>query len=193
MVLDDIKEYLLVNSLQHFIGQDDIEVTDEVLSGLSKRALSFYSNWHPLMVEEEISMNAYNITLKEIDNGNRILNVQNIYYVQPILGGKESAVEFDWTYNKDNGLLRTQVQGRYHFELLVVSELSDLDFSNTEFLDLMQALYLMYVGSSRKAFVLGDQPFDNDGADIYSAGQELWDSTIEALKNEQDNWYLAIQ
>lgn len=193
MVLNDIKEYLLVNSLQYFIGQDDIEVTDTVLTNLSIRALSYYSNWRPLVVQEEISINDYEIVLKEIDNGNRILNVQAMYYFEPIIGGKEARVPFDWTYDKESGVLRSQIQGRYYFELLVASELSDLDMTNTEFLDLLQSLYLMYVGSSRKAFVLGDQPFDNDGTDIYSAGQELWERTVEALQQEQSNWYLAIQ
>ena len=193
MVLDDIKEYLLVNSLQYFIGIDDIEVTDKVLENLSIRALSYYANWRPLLVQEEIYINEYNITLKHTDNGNRILNVQNLSYLEPILGGNDVAVTFDWDYNKDNGLLRAQVQGRYIFELLVASELSDLDMTNIEFLDLMQALYLMYIGSSRKAFQLGEQPFDNDGADIYSSGQELWETTIEALQQEQSNWYMAIQ
>lgn len=192
MVLADIKEYLLVNSLQYFIGQDDIEVTDEVLENLSLRALSYHSNWRPILVQEEIYINDYNITLKTTDMGNRILNVQNLYYIEPMLGGSESAVTFNWDYNKDNGLFRAQIQGRYVFELLVVSELSDIDMTNIEFLDLMQGLYLMYIGSSRKAFALSEAPFENDGSELYDAGKELWDDTLEALKNEQDSWYMAI-
>ncbi len=192
MILTDIKEYLLVNSLQYFIGQDDIEVTDEVLTQLSSRAISFYSNWRPLFVQEEIYIDSYNKILKTTDSGKRILNVQNIYYMEPILGGTASSIDWDWDYNKDNGLFRAQVQGTYIFELLVNNELSDLDMTNIEFLDLLQALYLMYIGSSRKSFNLSDQPFENDGNDIYTAGQELWEKTLESLQNEQQNWYLAI-
>lgn len=192
MVLNDIKEYLLVNSLQYFIGADDIEVTDTVLTQLSTRALSFYSNWKPLFAQETIDIDSYNKDLKLTTNGKRILGVQAIYYIEPILGGPEARVDWNWDYNKDSGLFRSQVQGTYTFELLVSNELSNLDLTDTEYLDLLQGLYLMYVGSSRKAFNLGEQPFENDGTDIYQAGQELWEKTLESLQNEQQSWYLAI-
>ena len=193
MILNDIKEYLLVNSLQYFIGQDDIEVQDKVLEQLANRAMYFYSNWRPLFMQESYSINAYTTTLKYTTVGKRILNVQNLFYIEPILTGEQDAVSWNWDYNKDNGLFRIEIQGSYIFELLVAPELSDLDVYNIEFLDLVLALYLQYIGSSRKAFTLSEQPFENDGADIYSAGQELWDKTIEALQTEQGNWYLAIQ
>lgn len=193
MILNDIKEYLLVNSLQYFIGQDDIEVQDKVLEQLANRAMYFYSNWRPLFMQESYSINAYTTTLKYTTVGKRILNVQNLFYLEPILTGEQDAVSWNWDYNKDNGLFRIEIQGSYIFELLVAPELSDLDVYNIEFLDLVLALYLQYIGSSRKAFTLSEQPFENDGADIYSAGQELWDKTIEALQTEQGNWYLAIQ
>ena len=192
MVLTDIKEYLLVNSLQYFIGQDDIEVTDEVLVKLTERALSFYSNWRPLFIEEEVDITEYTMTLKTTTDGHRILSVQEIYYYQPILGGAESKVDWDWDYNSSNGLFRSQIQGNYTFELLIAPILADLEMQDVEFLDLLQSLYLMYVGESRKAFNLGEQPFENDGSDIYSDGKELWETTLESLQNEQQNWYLAI-
>ena len=193
MILDDMKEYLLTNSFQYFIGADDIEVTDEVLKMLVKRALAFYSSWRPLFVQEQISTNQYLFTYKETSEGKRVLNVQNIYYMEPILTGYEGKVDWDWDYNREHGQLRVQVKGNYIVELLVAPDLSDMDYSHVEFMDLVLALYLMYVGSSRKAFVLGEQPFENDGADIYSFGQELWERTLESLQNEQSNWYLAIQ
>ena len=192
MILSDIKEYLLVNSLQYFIGADDIEVTDEVLIQLSNRATHFYSNWRPLFFQEKINIDSYTSTLKETSAGKRILNIQNIYYFEPILGGIDAKVDWDWDYNKDNGFLRVQIQGTYTFELLVKNDLDDLDMTNIEFLDLLLALYLQYIGSSRKSFNLSDQPFENDGTEIYQAGQELWDKTLESLQNEQQNWYLAI-
>ena len=192
MILSDIKEYLLVNSFQYFIGQDDIEVTDEVLTQLSNRALSFYANWRPLFIQESRYVPEYTSTIKLTNDNKRILNIQSLYYMEPILGRQSLRVEFDWDYNKDNGLFRCMLPSTYIFELLVAPELEDLDTFQIEFMDLLQALYLMYVGSSRKSFNLSDQPFENDGQDVYQAGQELWDKTLESLQNEQQNWYNAI-
>jgi len=192
MILSDVKEYLLVNSFQYFIGQDDIEVTDEVLTQLSRRALNYYALWRPLFIQESMYVSEYKSTIKLTNNNKRILNIQNLFYIEPILVGTQSAVDFDWDYNKDNGFFRCALPSTYVFEMLVAADLEDLDMLNIEFLDLLQALYLMYVGSSRKAFNLSEQPFENDGADIYQAGQELWETTLETLKNEQQNWYNAI-
>ncbi len=192
MILSDIKEYLLVNSLQYFIGEEDIEVTDTVLTQLSNRALAFHSNWKPVLVEEYMHINDYNITLLYTASGKKILNVQSIYYIQPMLGGVQSKVDFDWDYDTGNGLFRTEIQGHYFFEFLVPTELENLTMLDIEYLDLLLALYLMYIGSSRKAFELSEQPFANDGADIYQAGADLWESTLESLKNDQQSWYKAI-
>lgn len=192
MTLDELKDYLLVNSLQHFIGADDIEVNDEVLQGLVKRAITFYSNWRPLHVQDEIQVLDYVSFIKTDSQDRRILNVINLFYFEPILMTEQGAVTWNWDYNKDNGQFRSAVVGSYTFEMLVQPTLADMDYSHPEFLDMVQGLYMMYVGSSRKSFTFGDQPFDNDGSELYADGKELWETTLESLKNEQDNWYLAI-
>ena len=150
MVLNDIKEYLLVNSLQYFIGEDDIEVTDPVLTQLSNRALAFHSNWKPVLVEEYMTINSYNTTLLYTDSGKKILNIQKIYYMRPMLGGNAALVAFDWDYDTGNGTLRTQVMGSYFFECLVPTELEDLTMLDIEYLDLLLALYLMNEKSFRR-------------------------------------------
>ncbi len=139
-----------------------------------------------------MSINSYNTTLLYTDSGKKILNIQKIYYMRPMLGGNSALVAFDWDYDTGNGLLRTQNMGSYFFECLVSTELEDLTMLDIEYLDLLLALYLMYVGSSRKAFNLSEQPFENDGADIYQSGQDLWDKTLEELQNSQQSWYKAI-
>lgn len=192
MTLESLKDYLLINSLQYFIGTDDIEVTDEVLTQLSVRALKTYASWRPLFKETEVDIDSYTTTLKIDTEGRRILNVINLYFFQPILAGEAGAVPWSWDYNRDNGLFRTEITGRYKLEILAMGELEDYDESNIELLDMLLGLYMMYIGSSRKAFTFGDQPFENDGADIYSDGKELWETTLESLKTEQDNWYLGI-
>lgn len=192
MTIDGLRDYLLINSLQYFIGADDIEVTDEVLQGLVKRALTTYANWRPLHYQSEVKVDGYTSYIKLDDKGRRILNVINLYFFEPILAGEAGAVPWSWDYNKDNGQFRTEITGRYTMELLVMGTLEDYDDTTIELMDMIQALYMMYVGSSRKSFNFGDQPFENDGADLYADGKELWETTLESVKTEQDNWYLSI-
>lgn len=192
MTLDELKNYLLINSLQYFVGADDIEVTDEVLEGLVKRALTTYANWRPLFTEIELDIDNYTTIIKIDKEGRRILNIIDLYFFDPILSGEGGKVRWSWDYNKDNGLFRTEITGSYIAEALVMGRLEDFDESNVELMEMILGLYMMYVGSSRKAFTFGDQPFENDGADIYADGKELWENTLESLKNEQDNWYLSI-
>lgn len=192
MTYDELKDYLLVNSLQYFIGADDIEVTDDVLKGLVNRALKTYANWRPLVVQQEIQCTDYVTNFKYDNQNRRILNVINLYYFEPILMTEQGAVTWNWDYFKDNGQFRTAVLGNYTFELMVMPILDDMDESHPEFTEMILGLYMMYVGSSRKSFTFGDQPFENDGAELYADGKELWETTLESLKNEQDNWYLAI-
>ena len=191
MTLDSLKEYLLINSLQYFVGTD-IEVTDEVLSGLVQRALTTYTNWRPLHYQTEVQINEYVSTIKEDDKGRRIQNIINLFFFEPILAGDSGAVTWSWDYNRDNGQFRTAITGSYVLEVLVAGTLEDYDEQTIELMDMILALYMMYVGSSRKSFTFGDQPFENDGAELHSDGKELWDNTLESLKNEQDNWYLSI-
>jgi hypothetical protein len=187
-----VKDYLLVNSNQYFVGEENIEVTEEVLEQLIRRTLVHYGQWRPLYINETIEVTDYNTYIKESLDGHRILGIRSMYYYQPILSDEQGKVDWEWDYNKDNGLLRSAVKGKYYVELLVEPKLEDIDFTNVEFLELLLAQYLMYVGASRKAFSFGDQPFENDGADIYSDGKELWEQTLESLRTEQDNWYMAI-
>jgi len=192
MTITELNDYLLINSLQYFIGPDDIEVTQEVLNGLIQRALTTYSQWRPLFYQTTISLTTYVTEIKFDDQNRRIQNITNIYYFEPILSGESGSLQFDWDYNKDNGQFRSGVTGTFIAEVLVSGSLADYDTNTIELMDLIQALYMMYIGSSRKAFTFGEQPFENDGSELYSDGKELWDNTLESLKNEQDNWYLSI-
>jgi len=192
MTIEELKDYLLINSFQYFIGADDIEVTDEVLNGLVKRALNNYINWRPLRVQEDILADNYVTEIKFDSKNRRILDIIALYFFSPILSGEQGKVDWDWDYEKDSGRFRTEVTGSYIAEMLVLPTLEDLDETHPEFLDLVQGLYMMYVGAQRKSFSFGDQPFENDGADLYSDGKELYENTLEKIKGEQDNWYYAI-
>lgn len=189
MTITELNEYLRINSLQYFVG-DDIEVTVEILSGLVKKSLGVYGNYRPIDIETRLQISAYSQELKSI-NGRKITNISSLSYVDRILD-PSSNVPFDWSWSRDSGLLRCAFSGSFHVEALVLPLLDDIDFDQTEFLDLTQGLYMMYVGQSRKGFTLGDLPFENDGSDIYSDGKELYENTLESLSEVNDNWYLSI-
>lgn len=190
MTLTELNEYLHINSLQYFVG-DDIEVTDVILKGLVTRGINTYGVYRPRFTESYTRINAYSQVLSAID-GRTILNVSNIYYTQPIMGTIESKAQFRWEWSPDTKILRTQVSGNFYLQTLCLPTLEDIGFESIEFLDLMQGLYMMYIGESRKSFNLGDLPFSNDGQDIYNDGKELFDITLENLKTVNSNWYEAI-
>ena len=192
MTIKDLNEYLLVNSFQYFIGEKDIEVTDKVLTQLVVRALKVYGNYRPLYIQTpQIYVAPYSHPLKEYD-GRRVLNITALYLFEPILAGNDGKVTYDWDYIRDTGILRMAVGGSYYLEMMVMPNLEDIGFDQYEFLDLVQGLYLQYIGSSRKGFTLGDLPFENDGAELYQAGDELYKETLVQLSETNDNWYLAI-
>jgi hypothetical protein len=192
MTLVELKEYLLVSTNQYYIGEKDIEVTDPILEQMVKRAISVYGSYRPLWIETEpIYIPTYLSNFKEY-NGKRIVNVSNMYYFHPILAGEKGKIQVEWDYNRDTGIIRTGVGGTYYIELFVMPDLEDIGFEQFEFLDIMTGLYLQYVGSTRKGFTLGDLPFENDGADLYEQGKELYQNTLEILSESNSNWYLAI-
>lgn len=191
MQLTELNEYLRVNSLQYFVG-DDIEVTEEVLDGLVKKGLGVYGNYRPIPVETQDTISAYSHVLSEID-GRKISNITDLYIVQPILGGEDAKVPFNWEFSREAKTLRSAVGGTYYIQALVFPLLNDMEFHQTEFLDLMQGLYMMYVGEARKAFVLQELPFENDAPDIYAAGETLYNETLEELAASQGNWWESVK
>ena len=189
MTITELNEYLHINSLQYFVG-DDIEVTEEILSGLVKRSLNVYGNYRPILLEAREYISAYSHKMSTLD-GRKITNIQSISYIDKILD-RNADVPFDWQWSRESKVLRMQAGGSYHVEALVMPILDDIDYDQTEFLDMTQGLYMMYVGQSRKGFTLGELPFENDGQDVYNDGKELYETTIQELGEVNDNWYLSI-
>ncbi len=192
MTLTELNEYLLVASNQYYVGEKDIEVTEPVLTLMVKRGLKKYGDLRPLWIQaNSVPVNSFKQEFKEYE-GRRVLNVSNMYYYEPLMNGDDGKVLVEWDYIRDTGILRTQAGGSYYIEMFVLPLLEDIGFDQTEFLDLMTGLYLMYVGSTRKGFTLGELPFENDGAELYEAGKELYEETLAQLGETNDNWYLAI-
>jgi len=189
MTIQELNEYLRINSLQFFVG-DDIEVTDEILTGLARRSLTKYGQYRPIPKHTYEQIQGRSHFIKTIED-RKVVNIQSISYVDKMIDPK-SDVDFPWTFSVDSGELRIPIAGSFYIESLVAPKLEDIDFDCIEFLDMTQGLFMMYIGQSRKGFSLSELPFENDGADVYADGKELYESTIEKLSEVNSNWYLAI-
>jgi len=192
MTYSELNEYLLVSTNQYYIGGKDIEVTETVLKQLVARAISVYGNYRPLWIQaDSIYVPTYGSDLKFYE-GRRVLNISNMYYYQPMLSGEEGKVQLQWDFIRDTGVIRTAVGGTYYIEMFVMPLLEDIGIDQYEFLDMLTGLYLKYVGSTRKGFTLGELPFENDGAELYEAGDTLYNESLANLAETNDNWYLSI-
>ena len=191
MKLNELADYLLINTNQYYIGKDNIEVNIDVLRGLTKQALTVYGNVKPkryrnfdFWVEKEVN------PIFEVD-GREVVNILNMFIIDPVYA--YTPVQFNWEYNVRNHILYTQVTGNFIIDFLVKPTLDDITYDDIEFLVLMKGLYLMYIAEVRKGFKLDDLPFSNDADELYSEGKELFENTREQLETETGSWYLAIE
>ena len=187
MTIEELNAYLLVNSNQYFVGSD-IEVDETILLQLVRRAISVYGNYRPLKFNSTMHINREN-SFSELSE-RKVIGIEDICYMNPILG--ESSVDFKWTWNRDRRSLKSQISGEFYIKVLAMPILADIDYDQYEFLDMVQGLYMMYVGNSRKAFTMGDMPFENDGSELYSDGKELYETTVSNLSESNDSWYLGV-
>ena len=190
MTLKELNEYLLVNTNQWFIGAQNIEVKEDVLIGLTKRALSYYQNHNPFKYRaHNFSITTNDMRLAVID-GRPIIGVHSIYYSDPIYTDTKMT---DYEFNPRNKSLKTMLTGIYHIDFLVKPIIDDITYDDEIFLDMMLGLYLMYVAEVRKGFKLNDLPFENDADELYAEGKEIFNEARERLNEEDNSWYLAIK
>jgi len=191
MKIEELEEYLFINSNQYFLGYENIEVKREVLNGLIKRALMYYGNARPKLyrvygyeVKKEKSI------IKEVD-GRPVVNILGIYMTDPVFFNQK--VDFFWEYDYRNNFLWVKFTGEFNIDFLVKPILEDITYNDYEFLDMLLGFYLMYVGEARKAFILDGLPFSNDAAELYEVGKELFENARERLEEENSSWQFAIK
>ena len=69
-----------------------------------------------------------------------------------------------------------------------VTTLSDQD---DEFLDLLQARFLIALGRSRRAFTVSEMPISVDASELVAEGKDLEAEAMTEIKDEKAKWYLA--
>lgn len=188
MTIEGLSSYLLVNSNQYFVGSD-IEVTTPILEQIVRRAINTYGNYRPRNVDIQVFVKD-GLKFNKDEDGRTVISVSRLYYMNPIYDDTE--IDMNWDWDRDSRKWVYQASGNLWANVSCIPLLSDLDYDQFEFLDMVQGLYLMYIGSNRKAFNMGDLPFENDGADLYNDGKELYETTLEKLSESNDSWYYGI-
>lgn len=79
----------------------------------------------------------------------------------------------------------TKVQDSEDWEVKTLSDADD------EFLELLQAKFMMALGRSRRAFTMQDLPITVDASDLVAEGKALEEEAMEEIKEEKGKWYLA--
>ena len=192
MTLDELSNYLAINSNQYYIGSENIEVTDDVLQGLSQRGLGIYGNYRPSLILEQININSNPQVFSKI-NGRDVISIKNLYLINPTLVEKAEPVDFSYKFVKETKTMYTNFFGIYWAEVLVVPILDEISIAEIDFLNIMIALYIKYIASVRKGFTIEGLPFNNDAVELYSQGQELLNNTLQNLESSNSNWYLAVK
>lgn len=192
MTLDELKTYLLVNSNQYFVGDENIEVDDNVINGLVNKGLGLFGNHRPSVIYEEITVSSDSQTIRHTKDGRLITYINKMFITNPVIMDDPQEVGFNYKYIKDTGTLYTIGRGSYWCSIFTIPLLEDITIADTEFLNIMIGLYLQYIGSVRKGFTIEGLPIANDAEDLYSNGKDLVNETLEHLKESDSSWYMAI-
>jgi len=188
MTFTEIKNYLLSITGQYNIEVLDID--DNIINQIVNRALSTYSQYKPLITYKKINIPNSPYKISTIENYT-IIDIDSLYLANPTKFF--NAPKLDYVkYNKTSKELYTVLTGSYWARVWLVRKLDDITNDDYEFFDLVQAYFLIAIGTNRSNFVINDLPFTTNADDLKSAGKELLDNTIENLKNTDQYWWEAI-
>ena len=195
MTIQELRQQLLVLSNLYYIGEENLEINDDVIEVIANRALSIYNQYRnkDLIVKQYIPVGISDFSKIIDDNGieRDVFNIKNIYFTPPYLNNKP--VTFNWSFDRQTKKLMSQVSGHFYIEVLTSNILEDINPNqDKEFIDICLGLYLQAAVEPFKGFNLTELPFENDGSELYQQGKELVETAIEKLSETDSNWYLAI-
>jgi len=195
MTIQELKHQLLILSNLYYIGEENLEINDDVIEVIANRALSIYNQYRnkDLIVKQYIpsGISDFSKIIDEDGNERDVFNVKNIFITPPYLNDKP--VTFHWSFDRQTKKLMSQVSGHFYIEVLAANILKDINPNqDKEFIDICLGLYLQAAVEPFKGFNLTELPFENDGSELYEQGKELVENAIEKLSETDSNWYLAI-
>ena len=196
----DIKATVLSLTGQYGIDFDSND--DDALEGIVKQVLDMYSSYLPYTEEDTIYVAAGGYDLNDPAPDMMFSCELLIYrgYIPDALGwafrtgGARSigVPDKSWEYRKPT--LYVPVSGDYEirmgwrYYLDVDGNVQPEAVPHHLFLDLVVGYYLVSLGRRRRMVRFGDVSIDLDGDQLVSEGQNLIDTTIEALKEASSIW-----
>lgn len=197
----DLVDQILIESGQWLPGLEATMLNKPQIDSMIRRELQVYSRYLPREITRRGKLhNGYTFT-KEVDgvipkNITRI-NANNFPYSGffPYSTIPVSLHNFNWKY--ENGTLYMRhPEGIYDYSFITDhkyenDQIDSLSANDNLFIDLLVGRFMMSLGRSRRAFVLNDLSFNTDADSMYSEGKELYDTTLEFIK-EHSAFHLAI-
>lgn len=113
------------------------------------------------------------------------------------VGDLVEPVQAPWDYNKHNKTLTVAYSAFYKVEAVyehIVEKIADtqneyevktITYKDQPFFKILQGMFLMGVGRSRRAFTLSDLPILMDADTLVSDGQEILTQAMEEIKDDQ--------
>lgn len=193
MTLKELYDYVIIHTAQYEIG-DDIELNENIIRVLSNTALALYGQYRPAKNTSEYTFKTGSQLVTEID-GRIVTNITEIWLYDPLLAGSNSTPKypFGWSYDTVKKELKAFSGGTYWIEYWSALNLEQINYNDNDFLELVVAKSLQYLGGTRKSFVLNDLPYETDGADIHSLGKEMEENIITRLGEVDQRWFIAVR
>lgn len=199
--LNDLIDFLLLNSGQYIGGLEYTMIDQEKLLKLIKFELNVYSRYIPN--EKSITTSLYptkTFTLKrdgfipEIISRIRYSDFEPVYFYTTRRFGDIPRTY--WEYQKPVLLFQGFV-GRYTIDYTVNHEYDEenlefptLNFGDVEFLNLCLGRFITAVGKGRRTLITQDFPLTTDAEQMSSEGQMIYQDALDNLKNGA-NFYLS--
>jgi hypothetical protein len=192
-VLDDLKDYIITICGDVY----EEELTNDEFQRIINRALQEYNAYIGDQYETTITVTG-TFTLTE---------TKKVGYQFPepypiIAAATPVYAGFNWfsdmqfaasTYDANIGLLSVPSTGLYIVKVVGALILENADQQKHPlFYECLEAYYKIIVGSRRKRFRMVDFQLENDGAEMYSEGQQLLDNLRERLQDNEPFWNTLV-
>ena len=217
MLLSEIVDQVMLES-GLFISGDitNLKVTYEQFFTLVKRALGIYDKYKPISRVSRILTNDNAFTFfgdqyqipefisSATPTGYGVVNAFSIMNNASMSDGDTPQIVFRYTKPTLITSLsgEYEIRGNYKRRVTVTYcdpeqtkiddvDISDLDYSDQYFIDLVTGLFLILIGKFRRSVVLNDSDVTFDSGVMVEEGQQLY---AQALQNIQDTarWYLGV-
>lgn len=192
ITLAELTEIILIESGQFIAPLEATLLDKSKLILMIKRELALYSRYLPNKVSTVANLSHGKVFNIDTDGyvPDNIIDIRTDrfafmgYSVTPLPAPVHA---YYWRYEKPTLYFRYP-DGVYpikyiseHVYNVNTDSISSINIQD-RFINLLIGRFLMSVGRSRKAFTIDELPISSDAADMISTGKELYDSTMEEIR-----------